>query len=109
MPQPMSTPTADGMTAPLVGITEPTVAPMPTWASGMRATWPSTMGSRAVFSAWRLDVGDRRPDHLCSPNSGPPPGRVHPSIPEPGSVLVNEDAVNVEDHTAGAECKARMA
>ena len=40
MPQPMSTPTALGMTAPLVGMTEPTVAPMPTWASGMRATWP---------------------------------------------------------------------
>ena len=38
MPQPMSTPTADGITAPVVGITEPTVAPMPTWASGMRAT-----------------------------------------------------------------------
>ena len=29
MPQPMSTPTAAGMIAPLVGITEPTVAPMP--------------------------------------------------------------------------------
>ncbi len=51
MPHPMSTPTAAGMMAPLVGITDPTVAPMPTWASGMRATWPSTMGSRAVFSA----------------------------------------------------------
>jgi hypothetical protein len=37
----------------LVGITEPTVAPIPTWASGMSATWPSTIGSRAVFSAWR--------------------------------------------------------
>ena len=57
MPQPMSTPTADGMTAPLVGMTEPTVAPMPTWASGMRATWPSTIGSRAVFSAWRMVPG----------------------------------------------------
>ncbi len=40
MPQPMSTPTADGITAPLVGMTEPTVAPIPTWASGIRATWP---------------------------------------------------------------------
>ena len=30
MPQPMSTPTAAGITAPLVGITEPTVAPIPT-------------------------------------------------------------------------------
>src|SRR3954468_24069882 len=54
MPQPMSTPTALGITAPLVGITEPTVAPMPTWASGMRATWPSTIGRRAAFSAWRM-------------------------------------------------------
>ena len=57
MPQPMSTPTAAGITAPLVGITEPTVAPMPTWASGMRATWPSTIGRRAVFSAWRMVPG----------------------------------------------------
>jgi hypothetical protein len=29
MPQPISTPTAAGMIAPLVGITEPTVAPLP--------------------------------------------------------------------------------
>ena len=38
MPQPMSTPTAAGMTAPLVGITDPTVAPMPTCTSGIAAT-----------------------------------------------------------------------
>ena len=38
MPQPMSTPTAAGMIAPSVGMTEPTVAPMPRWASGMSAT-----------------------------------------------------------------------
>ena len=57
MPQPMSTPTAQGMTALVVGITEPTVAPIPMWASGMRATWPSTIGSRAVFSAWRMVPG----------------------------------------------------
>lgn len=38
MPQPMSTPTADGMIAPSVGMTEPTVAPIPTCASGMSAT-----------------------------------------------------------------------
>ena len=38
MPQPMSTPTAAGMIAPLVGITEPTVAPMPQCTSGMTAT-----------------------------------------------------------------------
>ena len=51
MPQPMSTPTADGITAPVVGITDPTVAPIPTCASGMSATWPSTIGRRAVFCA----------------------------------------------------------
>ena len=57
MPQPMSTPTAEGMTAPWVGMTDPTVAPIPTWASGMSATWPATIGSRAVFSAWRIVSG----------------------------------------------------
>ena len=44
MPQPMSTPTAAGITAPLVGITEPTVAPMPTWTSGIAATCLNTNG-----------------------------------------------------------------
>jgi hypothetical protein len=29
MPQPMSTPTAAGQTAPCIAITEPTVAPLP--------------------------------------------------------------------------------
>jgi hypothetical protein len=38
IPHPMSTPTAAGMTAPLVGITEPTVAPIPTCTSGIAAT-----------------------------------------------------------------------
>ena len=37
MPQPMSTPTAAGMIAPSVGMTDPTVAPMPRWASGISA------------------------------------------------------------------------
>ncbi len=53
MPQPMSTPTAAGMMAPLVGITEPTVAPMPQCTSGMAATWPCTIGSWAVLRSWR--------------------------------------------------------
>ncbi len=39
MPQPISTPTAAGMIAPLVGITEPTVAPMPKCTSGITAMW----------------------------------------------------------------------
>jgi hypothetical protein len=38
MPQPMSTPTAAGMIAPRVGITLPTVAPMPQCTSGIAAT-----------------------------------------------------------------------
>src|SRR5713226_2264940 len=38
MPQPMSTPTAAGIIAPFVGITLPTVAPIPQWTSGMAAT-----------------------------------------------------------------------
>ncbi len=38
IPQPMSTPTAAGMIAPMVGITEPTVAPMPQCTSGITAT-----------------------------------------------------------------------
>ena len=38
MPQPISTPTAAGMIAPLVGITLPTVAPIPQWTSGIAAT-----------------------------------------------------------------------
>jgi hypothetical protein len=66
MPQPMSTPTAEGMTASRVGMTEPTVAPMPTWASGMRATWPSTMGRRAVISAWRMVPGSMSLPHEIS-------------------------------------------
>ncbi|GAA4287641.1 hypothetical protein GCM10022262_20000 [Georgenia daeguensis] len=48
MPHPMSTPTAAGITAPTVGITEPTVAPMPWCASGMSATCGSTNGMLAV-------------------------------------------------------------
>ena len=38
MPQPMSTPTAAGMIAPRVGITLPTVAPIPQCTSGIAAT-----------------------------------------------------------------------
>jgi hypothetical protein len=37
MPHPMSTPTAAGMIAPSVGITDPTVAPLPRCASGISA------------------------------------------------------------------------
>ena len=54
MPQPMSTPTAAGMMALLVGITEPTVAPMPRCTSGIAATWWWTIGRREMLtSCWR--------------------------------------------------------
>ena len=54
MPHPMSTPTAAGMmVSRWVGITLPTVAPFPMWASGIRATWPATPGARESISAWR--------------------------------------------------------
>ncbi len=48
IPQPKSTPTAAGMMAASVGITDPMVAPMPTWASAIKATGPDTAGLRAV-------------------------------------------------------------
>jgi hypothetical protein len=53
IPQPMSTPTAAGMIAFSVGITEPTVAPMPKCTSGMAATCLKTTGRRAAFCSWR--------------------------------------------------------
>ena len=40
----MSTPTAAGETAPFMAITDPTVAPFPTWQSGIAATWWKTHG-----------------------------------------------------------------
>ena len=51
MPQPMSTPTAAGMIAPFVGITLPTVAPMPRCTSGITATHLWTKGRRATLSS----------------------------------------------------------
>ena len=46
IPHPMSTPTAAGISALRVGITDPTVAPMPRCTSGIAATCPCTIGSR---------------------------------------------------------------
>ena len=51
IPQPMSTPTAAGIMAPSVGITEPTVAPLPRWQSGISATQGWMKGRLAVRSA----------------------------------------------------------
>src|SRR5215831_13361202 len=55
IPQPISTPTAAGMIAPLVGITEPTVAPMPVWTSGIAATCRNTNGRRATLASCFAD------------------------------------------------------
>src|SRR6185369_14135047 len=52
MPQPMSTPTAAGATAPRMAMTEPTVAPRPACTSGITATWCATQGSEATFFSW---------------------------------------------------------
>ncbi len=50
----MSTPTAAGMIALKVGITEPTVAPIPKCTSGMAAMCLKTIGRRAALASWRL-------------------------------------------------------
>ncbi len=49
IPQPISTPTAAGTIACLVAITEPTVAPLPQWTSGMPATCLKMNGSEATL------------------------------------------------------------
>ena len=56
MPHPMSTPTAAGIRARRVAITDPTVAPMPRWTSGIAATWPTTIGSRETAASCRIDA-----------------------------------------------------
>ena len=72
MPQPMSTPTAAGTIAPRVGITEPTVAPMPRWTSGIAATCECTKGRRATLQSWRCAASSK-----CTPRvqarTGTPP------------------------------------
>lgn len=51
MPQPMSTPTAAGDTALRIATTEPTVAPLPRWTSGITRR-PCTHGSREMLRSW---------------------------------------------------------
>jgi hypothetical protein len=73
IPQPMSTPTAAGMMARRVGITEPTVAPMPKCTSGIAAMCLNTTGRRAAFCSWRFassSTGTPRVHIL----TGTPPG-----------------------------------
>ena len=60
MPQPMSTPTAAGMTAERVGITDPTVAPIPRCTSGMAATCGPTQKSFAPCGGERTLNGPDR-------------------------------------------------
>ena len=83
MPQPMSTPTAAGITAPLVGITEPTVAPMPTWTSGIAATCLNTNGICAARASWA-----RAPSSTGTP-------RVHILIGTPPSTCWKSYSVSV--------------
>jgi hypothetical protein len=72
MPQPISTPTAAGTMAPLVAITEPTVAPMPQCTSGMAAICPKTKGRRATFFNCSSALSSTRtPSHQIF--SGAPP------------------------------------
>ncbi len=47
-------PTAAGIRAEVVGITLPTVAPSPKWASAMRAMCPLTTGRREERRAWLM-------------------------------------------------------
>ena len=54
MPQPMSTPTAAGMTARSVGMTLPTVDPLPTCTSGITAMCLKMNGIFAVLASWVL-------------------------------------------------------
>ena len=51
MPQPISTPTAFGMTASRHAMTPPIGMPYPTWQSGIRATWDTTTGWAARLAA----------------------------------------------------------
>src|SRR5437764_10455993 len=71
IPHPMSTPTADGITADAVGITEPIVAPIPRCASAMSAIGSVRIGRRAVFSACSLVLSSRIDAHDLTPT--PPP------------------------------------
>ncbi len=59
MPQLMSTPTAAGMITASVAMTLPTVDPLPTCASGMRASGVTTNGIDAVARACANAAGPR--------------------------------------------------
>lgn len=78
MPQPMSTPTAAGTIAPMVGTTEPTVAPLPRCTSGITDTHLWMKGSFAMLTSCLR----------ASSSSGTP--RVHSLIgAAPGSLMMS--------------------
>src|SRR6266498_3704605 len=66
IPHPMSTPTAAGMIAPSVGSTLPTVAPLPKWASGIRATCGWMKSILDVSIAWAFALYARIEAQLYS-------------------------------------------
>jgi hypothetical protein len=75
MPQPMSTPTAAGMTARCVGTTVPTVAPLPRWTVGhdgdvaeddRQAGQVQDLAARGVLDVVRREPGDRPVADLVS-------------------------------------------
>jgi hypothetical protein len=68
MPQPMSTPTAAGTIAPVVGITLPTVAPMPAVHVGHR-------GDPAVDERQARDVRELLPRLVLERHAADP--RLH--------------------------------
>ena len=77
IPQPMSTPTAAGMiVSDHVGMTLPTVAPMPRWASGISAKCPANPGARDTTSACCRVASSRMLAQLfTSPISAPRPAQ----------------------------------
>ena len=82
IPQPISTSTTDGVIAPSAGMTDPTMAPMPTCASAISATWPGTNGMRVACSmapGSMSEAHDRRPGAICCDMRGPPSCSVIPA------------------------------
>jgi hypothetical protein len=75
IPHPMSTPTAAGMIAPLVGITDPTVAPFPRCASGISARCGKMNGIDAAARACASVLSSKIDAQLSSrsPSRSTPP------------------------------------
>ena len=101
MPHPISTPTAEGITADSVGITEPMVAPYPRWASAISAIGSVRIGRSAVCSACFLVFSSRIDAHDLTPT--PPPNssiiRTLPSVARTRAVI----ALSVNEEPLGAE------